>query len=35
MRNNLQSKKIKEAKAKEKQIALFLLANYNNFKYIE
>lgn len=35
MRNNLQSKKIKEAKAKEKQIALFLLANYNNFKNIE
>ena len=35
MRNNLQSKRIKEAKAKEKQIALFLLANYNNFKNIE
>lgn len=35
MRNNLQNKRIKEAKAKEKQIALFLLANYNNFKYIE
>lgn len=34
-RNNLQSKRIKEAKAKEKQIALFLLANYNNFKNIE
>ena len=35
MRNDLQNKRIKEAKAKEKQIALFLLANYNNFKYIE
>ena len=35
MRNNLQNKTIKEAKAKEKQIALFLLANYNSFKYIE
>lgn len=35
MRNDLQSKRIKEAKAKEKQIALFLLANYNSFKYIE
>ena len=35
MRNNLQNKRIKEAKAKEKQIALFLLANYNSFKYIE
>lgn len=35
MRNNLQSKRMKEAKAKEKQIALFLLANYNSFKYIE
>lgn len=35
MRNDLQNKRIKEAKAKEKQIALFLLANYNSFKYIE
>lgn len=35
MRNDLQSKRMKEAKAKEKQIALFLLANYNSFKYIE
>ena len=35
MRNDLQRKRIKEAKAKEKQIALFLLANYNSFKYIE
>lgn len=35
MRNDLQNKRIKEAKAKEKQIALFLLANYNNFKNIE
>ena len=35
MRNNLQNKRIKEAKAKEKQIALFLLANYDSFKYIE
>ena len=35
MRNNLQNRRIKEAKAKEKQIALFLLANYNSFKYIE
>lgn len=35
MRNDLQNKTIKEAKAKEKQIALFLLANYNSFKYIE
>lgn len=35
MRNDLQNRRIKEAKAKEKQIALFLLANYNSFKYIE
>lgn len=35
MRNDLQKKRMKEAKAKEKQIALFLLANYNNFKNIE
>lgn len=35
MRNDLQNKRIKEATAKEKQIALFLLANYNSFKYIE
>ena len=35
MRNDLQEKRMKEAKAKEKQIALFLLANYNSFKYIE
>lgn len=35
MRNDLQKKRMKEAKAKEKQIALFLLANYNSFKYIE
>lgn len=35
MRNDLQNRRIKEAKAKEKQIALFLLANYNNFKNIE
>jgi hypothetical protein cdivTM_11272 len=35
IRNDLQNRRIKEAKAKEKQIALFLLANYNSFKYIE
>ena len=35
MRNDLQNKTIKEVKAKEKQIALFLLANYDSFKYIE